>query len=847
MRKIKIISNPYKKEIRYQDWDEHTSEWVEIIADTYPHSKLVSKEFKEGFFPFKVKKIVDQIIKEFFSEKIEIIFEGTKDEFNELAALYDNGDYEEKIIITEAELELENARDILPQIRTIFRTRIHPLVDSSVSNKKIVQEDLEKFSDASNEIIPICVMGNYSAGKSTFINALIGREILPSAERPTTAKIFKIAQEMEDAKASVKFDFNDEKIAVRLEKESYVVDSIVKNELVDEITEVLNELSSASVYVRLKEMLEIINEYERDTEDNCISDLIEITVPFYEGIWTHTENKFVIFDTPGSNSASNLNHFEVLKKAMEGLTNGIPIFVTKYDQLDTTDNEKLYEEISSMKELDNRFTMIVVNKADTSSLPKEGFSDRDRREILRQAVPKKMFSSGMYFVSSIMGLGFKNDDEFIDDHSAEIFEDNKEKYSNKESRFYKTLYKYNIMPAQLKKNDVEQARKSEDYILVNSGLFSIEYGIQMFANRYAAYNKCEQSKLFLENVIEITSDDITQAKEQCEEAKKILMDNLEAEKKALLERIDHKGEEQEESYIEIYPEKLEEIADQSVFTYSDEALKDREKELTFRYQDKFNYTKEGQDVKDAAGALVSGLKDNVNILAKKFSLDSLKKMGKDIVDSVKDVADEAGEWNKARLDAETEAGELLLREMGADFDTRFIESKKTIEDESMKFWTEATETIRQGFEKLIAGSKELSEKKRRELSEIIIRYQSITFEKHPDDLFAKERFTKRFTLLGETGKLKLLKLRWTYNSSMKEAVNKIHEEIRDGHEEEFRNWLHTLLGIIRENIVDYSPVLHEQSLLIQEKENRILDLESRYNKLQDYSNTIKSMLDWKTR
>lgn len=66
MRKIKIISNPYKKEIRYQDWDEQASQWIEIIADTYPHSKLVSKEFKEGFFPFKVKKIVDQIIKEFF-------------------------------------------------------------------------------------------------------------------------------------------------------------------------------------------------------------------------------------------------------------------------------------------------------------------------------------------------------------------------------------------------------------------------------------------------------------------------------------------------------------------------------------------------------------------------------------------------------------------------------------------------------------------------------------------------------------------------------------------------------------------------------------------------------------
>lgn len=845
MRKIKIISNPYKKEVRYQDWNEQTSVWDEINAETYSHSKLVSKEFVEGFFPFKAKKIIDQIIKEFFLDKIEIIFEGTKDEFEELRALQNCEDYKEKIVITGSETILENAREILPQIRGLFKNKIYPLVNSSVSDKQMVQRDLEKFSDASNEIIPVCVMGNYSAGKSTFINALIGREVLPSAERPTTAKIFKIEQEMEGERASVKFDFGDEKVIVKLENESYVIDSAVRNEFTDEIIEALNELSSASIYVRLKEILEIVNEYERDTEDNYISDLIEITVPFYKGIWTHTENQFVIFDTPGSNSASNLNHFAVLKKAMEGLTNGIPIFVTKYDQLDTTDNEKLYEEISSMKELDNRFTMIVVNKADTSSLPKEGFSDRDRREILKQAVPKKMFSSGLYFVSSIMGLGFKNDGAFIDEHSAEIFEDNKEKYSNEESRFYKTLYKYNIMPEQLKKNDIDLASKSNDYILVNSGLFSIEWGIQTFANKYAAYNKCEQSQKFLENVIKITSDDITHVKEQYEEIKSSLMENLEIEKKTLLERLDNKGKEQEESYIELYPIKLKTTADQSVFAYSDETLKIREQELTREYQDKFNYTKEGQDVKDAAGALVNGIKDNVNEFMKQVSWDSLRKIGIGVVDSVKDVADEAGEWNKARLDAEIEAGELLLREMGEDFDAHFIESKVTIESASMKFWKEATETIRGELGELIAGSKELSEEKKKELSEIIIHYESIIFEKRADDMFAKEHFTKRFTLLGETGKLKLLKLRWTYNLSMKEEVNKIHIEIRNSHEDEFRNWLHTLLNIIRDNIVDYSPVLHEQSLQIQEKENKILDLESRYNKLQNYNNTIKSMMDWK--
>ena len=37
MRKIKIISTPYKKEIKYQDWNEHTSVWDDIIAETHPH------------------------------------------------------------------------------------------------------------------------------------------------------------------------------------------------------------------------------------------------------------------------------------------------------------------------------------------------------------------------------------------------------------------------------------------------------------------------------------------------------------------------------------------------------------------------------------------------------------------------------------------------------------------------------------------------------------------------------------------------------------------------------------------------------------------------------------------
>ena len=39
MAKLKIISNPYRKEIRYQKWQEATENWVDI---DYSNSKNVS-------------------------------------------------------------------------------------------------------------------------------------------------------------------------------------------------------------------------------------------------------------------------------------------------------------------------------------------------------------------------------------------------------------------------------------------------------------------------------------------------------------------------------------------------------------------------------------------------------------------------------------------------------------------------------------------------------------------------------------------------------------------------------------------------------------------------------------
>lgn len=58
--------------------------------------------------------------------------------------------------------------------------------------------------------------------------------------------------------------------------------------------------------------------------------------------------------------------------------------------------------------------MIIFNKADDADLPEGGFSEKQVKEILEYGAIEKMYASGIFFVSSIMGLGGKNDGEFVD-------------------------------------------------------------------------------------------------------------------------------------------------------------------------------------------------------------------------------------------------------------------------------------------------------------------------------------------------------------------------------------------------------------------------------------------------
>lgn len=396
MATIKIKSNPYEKEIKYFSYQKQSGEWKEI-QESNPNSKLREDESEKSFLPFRIKEIVDTLLEEYYvdSEKVNIVFEGTQEEYEVLEKVCMMPEMTDKISLTKANVILENAKLILSDTKEIFKT-VQPIIEEIMHNDSEVEKDLNKVSDALDDIIPICVFGNYSAGKSTFINSLIGHEILPSGGDPVTAKIYKIELSDSDELARIRFKHWDDEIELIFEGKIFRIrKGKSEDEMLCELARIMEDNDEDDMFRLINRALEFINGYEKiDLDSIEISDLIQVEVPFAkEGVLGRSRNKFVIFDTPGSNSNSNTDHSKVLADALQGFSNGIPVWVSQYETIDSNDNAKLCDDVLNIKALDNRFTMIVLNKADTSDLPEKGFSEKQIRNIREYNAVEKMYAT----------------------------------------------------------------------------------------------------------------------------------------------------------------------------------------------------------------------------------------------------------------------------------------------------------------------------------------------------------------------------------------------------------------------------------------------------------------------
>lgn len=847
MSKIKIICNPYKKENLFQSFNEETKEWVNINYENNPNSKLLSDALHKGFFPFVASKIINEIISEYgiANEKLELYFKGTDDDFNELKEVCSITP--SNIVLYKENSYLNNANTVLNEIIKVFQT-LKPIITDSETNKDTIESNLNKFLDITNDIVPLCVMGNYSAGKSTFINALIGNELLPSGDEPLTAKIFKIVQADNDNFGCIKTQQTSDFMII-FNKDGYeFVGEEKKDTLIDLLKGSLEEFKDMSMIEKMNKVLSVINQY--NGED--ISKLIEITIPFQGGLWKQTDSKFIIFDTPGSNSASNNDHLEILEKALSGLTNGLTIYVSEYDSLDSRDNKELYDKIKKIKELDSRFTFIIVNKADENDLPEEGYYSQEREdEILNSTVPKNLYTEGIFFVSSILGLGSKINGNFMNKHLNKVYRKTKFLFDDKNDEDYTVLYRYNIMPKQLKEKIIKDSENSlEDLVYVNSGLYSVEQEIQNFANKYASYNKCKQSTIYLDNIMDIISKEIQEIISNREKVKQELKNALEKDKIELINEIQSTCDIESEKFVQAYIEIMNDFIQENKQLFEYENIKELEKQYTEEQMNLLNFNDKENGVKESFNSLKTNLVEGMNDIFKKPRFDSLIDVGRTFIDDVKDAIDDFEERQSTQRQVNKETAKVLLDKVKDDYSNLSNEIQNKINSKSREYWTDKSIQIKQELSKIITGSTALSDDKRTEISEIIMTYRDIHFDQSEHKSYQLDDFMLEIKIgdfvLFESDKLNIRKMVNSYNNSIDGFIDKVKTTLHESHNKTFNYWLEHLLSIIEKNIVSYSPELSEIQKDIEEETSKIENLRERQIKIKDGKDYINYMMNWKS-
>lgn len=553
--KIKIICNPYEKTILYKRWSIGEANNEYCWNDLGNKSQLVIDEkFKHATIQHNAYEIIKTISDEYNRGNVglDIIFEGTKEDYQDLKEVVDCFFSETDINCISGEKYIESAIEVMPKINESFGklSKLFTEYDSD-----IIMEFINQYIDATKPLIPICIVGMYSTGKSAFINSLIGAEVLPSAITPTTARNYKIIKS--EKNGVISFLIAGEKISIFFENDQYKITGNIDTELRKKINDELESLEENGLTNNMYYALRVINTYADET--NRISELIEVEVPFYNGELNSDDYSFVIFDTPGSDTESHGEHLKVLKKALSEQTNGLPILITTPNEMDKKSAKEL---IMSLNEIDGNLdltnAMVIVNRADETNM--------DELNKLKQGAASTILSewksNRLYFLSSIIGLGGKKDNydnEWIDKNYFETFCKNKVSFTSEKNMFYKQLYKQNkVAENRLTKyiSDVQEIKEERQLLYINSGLHFIEKEIIEFAQKYALYNKCSQAQEYLNQAINYTKKEIDESEKEQENEQKTVFQSQDDKKKELLNNLRERAEELKDKYVADYPHSM---------------------------------------------------------------------------------------------------------------------------------------------------------------------------------------------------------------------------------------------------------------------------------------------------
>lgn len=598
MKELMIMYHPVKKEIRFLA--KVKGEFLDIPYKMCPNLSQYSPENGEFLLQNQGNQFFEDIWEQFSHDKINLVFKGTKvdyEDFVEKIAEYNKSVGEDRVFMKDF-IEL-------PAVDVIF-SKINEFCDETISlfESELKDSDIQvhfqtrkeafeaKRKKLSENDINLCLVGTYSSGKSTFINTLIGKRILPESINSETAKMFRIQSDDNPAVLfTVKKKNKNEGVNIDIkwvaDKQQFVFSSNGECEFTQKLVQ--NEINSAVVFhymqhEQLYQILKCLNNIPNTPTEECeeyIDGIIEVHYP----ILLDPNISFTFYDTPGTDSNSN-EHLMVLRKALQQQTNSILVILYEPTKMEGTGNSILYKLINSSREsaetkdkvhIDLSRSLHIINQADTRSLADLSNLKDKKVEISLKETDKiynekneciDLANERLFFVSAkaaYIAKAIKNnvdtEDErlWLANHRNEINNVHisdplliKSDDAEIDTGMY---FKLNKMAdadnetkrmmadclAELKACD-EADDKSLSPILqrifVNSGMYAVEREIIKYAQKYALAVKAKGLYDGISSVVNFIRDDYEAIEAQARLSKQQISENIQTMKTTMVKDID---------------------------------------------------------------------------------------------------------------------------------------------------------------------------------------------------------------------------------------------------------------------------------------------------------------------
>ena len=327
----------------------------------------------------------------------------------------------------------------------------------------------EKGDEAVNSkivrVFPVNVIAPMSFGKSTLINALLGKELIPSKNEACTATITEILDNDTDKFSAVTCDMND----------------IVFQKIPELTYEVMSKL----------------NDDERVYKISATGN-----IPFFDvkGI------ALMLVDTPGPNNSQNQAHKNTTYRAINSDSNNLILYVLNGSQLSTNDDASLLSYVAEQikkggKQVRDRF-LFVVNKMDSFN-PEEDDVGKAITAVKRYLASYGIEDPQIFPCSAYTALNIR---AYLKDVNIGNMTRAEEKQLPSEAREtlcmidkfidyesmhleqYSTLSPIAQRELDLRLRQAEEKGDMKEQALIHCGIYSIEVAIKEYVKKICQYN-----------------------------------------------------------------------------------------------------------------------------------------------------------------------------------------------------------------------------------------------------------------------------------------------------------------------------------------------------------------------